>query len=135
MNQITRLGVYGICCQENKLLLVLKTGGPYKGSLDLPGGAIEFGESPEEALEREFLEETALRFEKISFFRNLSYSGPFDDQGSKFHHIGLVYNVINPSQAQDVTPEDTFYWVPLKELNGKALTPFAKVVANHINNL
>lgn len=135
MKQISRLGVYGICCQEDKLLLVLKEAGPYKGSLDLPGGAIEFGESPEEALKREFLEETALRFEKVSFFRNLSHLGPFDVQGSKFHHIGLIYHVFNFSQADGITPEDTFYWVPFEELHGKSLTPFAKVAVNHLSNL
>ena len=44
---------------EKKTLLIRQKRGPYAGKLDFPGGGIEFGESPEQALRREFAEEVA----------------------------------------------------------------------------
>jgi 8-oxo-dGTP diphosphatase len=56
----SRHGAYGVLLQGSRILLSLKKSGPYKGLWGLPGGAIEFGETLEEALKRELLEETAL---------------------------------------------------------------------------
>ncbi len=50
MNQIQRYGVYGIVMNKGFILLTLKKSGPYKGLWDLPGGGIEFGESPDRGL-------------------------------------------------------------------------------------
>lgn len=52
MKEFRHLGVYGILIKNDKILLIRKGNGPYKGLLDLPGGTIEFDESPKEALER-----------------------------------------------------------------------------------
>ncbi|MCM3629768.1 NUDIX domain-containing protein [Paenibacillus glycanilyticus] len=54
------LGVYGICLNEEKLLVIRKGGGPYFGRYDLPGGTVEANESLVGAMHREFLEETGL---------------------------------------------------------------------------
>ncbi|MGH2378908.1 MAG: NUDIX hydrolase [Candidatus Limnocylindria bacterium] len=45
---------------EGRVLLVQQRGGPYKGAWLLPGGGLEEGESFEEALRREVVEETCL---------------------------------------------------------------------------
>ena len=50
MLKTSHFGAYGIIIHKNKILLVKKSRGPYKGKYDLPGGKIEFGESIEEAL-------------------------------------------------------------------------------------
>ena len=60
MKQIKHIGVYGLLVKDNKILLIKKCGGPYDGKLDLPGGSIEFNESIEEALIREFKEEVGI---------------------------------------------------------------------------
>ena len=36
-----RLGAYGICRQDNALLVIEKGQGPYEGRYDLPGGGVE----------------------------------------------------------------------------------------------
>ena len=56
----THLGVYAIIRQNRKFLLIKKARGPYTGMFDLPGGKIEFGETPEQTLVREVAEETGL---------------------------------------------------------------------------
>ena len=50
--QISGFEAYGILIHDSKILLARKKSGSYRGLLDLPGGAIEFGGTPEEALKR-----------------------------------------------------------------------------------
>lgn len=49
----THLGVYALLMYGDAVILVRKGRGPYSGKWDLSGGRIEFGEAPQEALERE----------------------------------------------------------------------------------
>ena len=48
----THVGAYGIIIKDDKIALVKKARGGYKGKLDLPGGGIEHFESPVDALKR-----------------------------------------------------------------------------------
>lgn len=41
----THIGAYGIIIRNDKIALVRKARGGYKGKLDLPGGGIEFAEN------------------------------------------------------------------------------------------
>ncbi len=51
----------------DRVLLVLRAVEPHKGEWCLPGGFLEWGESPEEGAKRELLEETGLVGEQIEF--------------------------------------------------------------------
>ena len=53
----THVGAYGIVIRENKIALIKKARGGYKGKYDLPGGGIEHDETPIMALQRELMEE------------------------------------------------------------------------------
>lgn len=55
-----RIRVCGLCWQQQKLLLVNHKGLSENSFWAPPGGGVEFGQSLEENLEREFLEETNL---------------------------------------------------------------------------
>ncbi len=50
--------VTGIVIKDGKVLLARHTYGSGKGLLIVPGGYVEYGETPQDALKREFLEET-----------------------------------------------------------------------------
>lgn len=50
--------VAGVVIKDNKVLLARHTYGNGAGRLVIPGGFVEFGETPQQALKREFLEET-----------------------------------------------------------------------------
>lgn len=52
--------VTGVLIRENKVLLVRHTYGAGNGMLIVPGGYINQGEMPQEALIREYLEETGV---------------------------------------------------------------------------
>ena len=55
--------VAGVVIRENKVLLARHTYGGGAGKLIIPGGYVDFGESPQDALRREFIEETSVRVE------------------------------------------------------------------------
>ena len=52
--------VGGVCIRDGKVLLGRHTYGSGNGKLIIPGGYVKFGETPEEALIREFEEETGV---------------------------------------------------------------------------
>ena len=55
--------VTGIVIKDHKVLLARHTYGPGKGMLIVPGGYVEYGESPQEAIKREYWEETHIQIE------------------------------------------------------------------------
>ena len=93
MKEHKHLGAYGIVIKDNKILLIKKVTGPYDGKLDLPGGTIEFQERPEDALKREFLEETGINIKEYTFFDSdsVNISWKHNNQEIRTHHIGIFY--------------------------------------------
>ena len=53
--------VAGVCIKDGKVLLARHTYGSGNGRLIILGGYVKYGEVPEEALIREYLEETGVR--------------------------------------------------------------------------
>ena len=52
--------VGGVCLRDGKVLLARHTYGVGKGMFIIPGGYVDFGETPEETLVREYQEETGI---------------------------------------------------------------------------
>ncbi len=127
IKQISRYGAYGIVLKDSNILLTLKKSGPYKGLWGLPGGGIEFGESPEETLKRELLEETALAVIRSEFFSIATSNCEYDKNGERchFHHIGIIYTILESITVPDLIPEDEERWVALLDIDLTQLTPFA----------
>nr|WP_272508995.1 hypothetical protein [Psychrobacillus psychrodurans] len=44
--------MYGVCIQDERLLVINKNGGPYINRLDLPGGSLEEKESLTNAMKK-----------------------------------------------------------------------------------
>ena len=134
INQITRYGAYGIVLTDLKLLLTQKRGGPFKGLWDLPGGGIEFNETPEEALKRELIEETALAAEGFEFFSIKTFNGEYDNEEGRyaFHHIGIIYKVANTTPVSGFVPAEDARWFIPHEISLDQLTPFAKYVVEEL---
>lgn len=134
-NQMMRHGAYGILIKDDTLLLTQKRSGPYQGLWDLPGGAIEFGESPEEALKREILEETGLIANSLQLLSSASHTGNYSKDGGAyaFHHLGYIYKVHHWQKANQAIPEETCEWFQLNKIDPQILTPFAQhALKNHI---
>lgn len=72
--------------REGKILLALRNNEPFKDYWCMPGGHIDFGETPEEAVKREVKEETGLDIEP----KFLDYYNEFhEDIG--WHAVVLVF--------------------------------------------
>lgn len=55
--------VTAVVIKDNKVLLGRHTYGPGRGKLIVPGGYVNIGESPQQAIIREYLEETGITIE------------------------------------------------------------------------
>ena len=67
-NENTNWGqsVTGVVIKENKVLLARHTYGNGKGMLIVPGGYVNFGETPQDALVREYMEETGVKVKPMN---------------------------------------------------------------------
>lgn len=68
--------VAAILKNEDKILIAERGYGEFKGMYEFPGGKIEQGEIPEEALKRELIEEMKANIEVDSFFYHVHYEYP-----------------------------------------------------------
>lgn len=136
MEKISRVGTYGIVLDQDKIFLVVQNKGPFKALYDLPGGGLDFGEEIEEALHREFIEETAHDFYHMEHYLNLSVctcvpSQP-DKEGYLFFQIGLIYK-IDKLFATGSNHELIAKWISLSSLTEKKMAPLAwKAIKNFI---
>lgn len=67
-NEKTNWGqsVTGVVIKDGKVLLARHTYGPGTGKLIIPGGYVNFGETPQDALIREFMEETHITVKPLN---------------------------------------------------------------------
>ncbi|HWI64393.1 MAG TPA: NUDIX hydrolase [Symbiobacteriaceae bacterium] len=129
----TRTGAYGICINNGMILVIHKAKGPYKGRYDLPGGGVEFGESPAEAVAREFLEETGTSVAVKDIVGAFSRVSTFvSDTGTymvELHHMGFLYLVTQiESDAPIKTGPDGLdslgaVWLPLADVSPDRISP------------
>jgi mutator protein MutT len=139
MKEYKQLGAYALIVEDNSILLIKKNGGPYHGKLDLPGGTIEFGERPEDALKRELLEEVGIEIKEYNLFDTESVFFDWDYKEKKVqlkvHHIGIYYKVnkyINDVKSDieiDEQNDDSLgaLFIPIKDLSREMLSPLALI--------
>ena len=127
----THVGAYGIMIKDNKIALVRKARGGYKGKLDLPGGGIEHTEQPFETLKREIREEAGIGITNYKLLDVVATNIKWKmepDWWEDLHHIGILYTVeTNESSLKsdaDGLDSDGANWYNLNELNKTELSPF-----------
>lgn len=133
----THFGIYGILKQNGKILLIKKARGPYTGLYDLPGGSPETGETKEETLKRELMEETSLKVKKYALLKELrvifsDFTRASGEKGT-LAHTGVLFDVAD-WEGDILTTSDGLdslgaQWVDIDTLNGQNATPFALIGA------
>jgi len=102
--------------ERDELLVVRRKREPAKGTLDLPGGFADPGETAEEGVAREVLEETGLRIEKAEYLFSIPNRYVFS--GMMIPTLDLFFRCrvgdVSALRAQD-DAEDA-QWIPLREL-------------------
>ncbi len=121
--------VAALVIKEDKVLLVKRGCEPSKGFYSLPGGAIELGESIEEALKREVLEETGLSIEILNLYTVTSYVERDCEGRVKYHYVIIVYLARARDEIARPGKEVTdVRWVPLVDCLNLRLSKFSREV-------
>lgn len=139
--KITRMGVYGIAIEDGKILLIEQNRGPDSGKLGFPGGGIEFGESAEQALRREFAEEVAMAFDSLTLLDNstvtIDVSKTSSHEQYTFYQIGMIYRVkgLQPLKNEE-QGELQYIWIDPKTLSEERCSSLLwQFVKDHLPNL
>lgn len=145
MKQIKHVGSYGLILENNKILLINKKGGPYDGKLDLPGGTIEYGETPVDTLVRELKEEVGIDVLSYKLFDGNSATIRWihHDELEEVTHIGFFYIINKYSGAiksvnkiDDVNDDSMgarFY--DINSLSSDMLSSIADIEINKLKNI
>jgi 8-oxo-dGTP diphosphatase len=93
----TRFGAYAFCLRGDGAVLLARMAqdSPDAGSWTLPGGRVEFGEHPDDAVLRELREETGLigeRGQVVAVYSHTYERSPTHPR-PPFQHLGLIYEV------------------------------------------
>ena len=102
--------------ERDELLVVVRAKEPARGTLDLPGGFCDLGETAEEGLRRELLEETGLTIPRARFLFSLPNIYPYS--GFDVHTIDLFFlcRVSHAEHAHAMDDAATLRWTPLSEV-------------------
>jgi len=133
--QHSSVRAYGILVHEGAVALVRSSNPQHVPPLWwLPGGGIDFGESPEETLIREFLEETGLRVASPALF-SVTSDVRKRDNGDRIHTVRIIYTVT--LAGGDLTHEvhgttDHAAWYPIDQLDTLNLAEYARVAIHDV---
>lgn len=110
---IQRITAKGIISQAGRVLLVRD----HRGKWELPGGRIEFGENPADALTRELREELGLANVAVEdIIHAWSFTSTAED--TQYHFIVLVYECrAEIDQIQRSDEHETYGWFSPRELS------------------
>jgi ADP-ribose pyrophosphatase YjhB (NUDIX family) len=109
---------------EQQVLLVRRAHEPLKGQWSLPGGAVELGETLEEAICREVLEETGLVVQALDVVEAFDRISRDDAGRVRFHYVLIDFLCRVTGEADSVvcaTDALEGRWAGPDELDG--LTP------------
>ena len=99
--------------QDSKVLMIRRKKEPFKGSLALPGGFVNEGETVEEAIKREAKEEISLEVEPIDILG--VYSDPARDP--RKHTMSTVFiGIVVGGQERAGDDAASIEWVELDEI-------------------
>jgi len=106
------VAVDGVLIKGDKILLIKRKNEPFKGRWALPGGFVEYGETVEEAVLREFEEEVGLKA-RIKKLLGV-YSKPDRDPRGQVISIVFLLDAEGDAKAGDDAADARFF--PLDNL-------------------
>ena len=117
----TRIGCYLVSVNDGHLLVArVAPGYPGAGKWTLPGGGIEWGEHPHEALEREVYEESGFELTEYRYVGSDARSFPERDGKPALHWIRLFFaaDLDGAPQVTEVDGSvDMATWLPVDRID------------------
>ncbi|WP_297982572.1 NUDIX domain-containing protein [uncultured Methanobrevibacter sp.] len=133
MNTMWGMAVRGICEYDGKyLLLKIRSASSHDaGKWEFPGGKVKRSEFFDEALKREYLEETGLEIDLVSLYNTLQHDYVACKTGEKVKSIQIIMKVTANSDEVTISNEHDMYgWFTKEEIKemikNNQLTPPAK---------
>ena len=136
--RLQRLAVYALVRRGGEVLLTrISALGAHSGAWTLPGGGLDHGESPRDAVAREVREECGIACDVGDLldvhdvhFRGTAPSGRFED----FHGVHLVFHGTVPDGSEPRVVEtdgttDAVAWVPVADVESGAVRVLDVVTA------
>ncbi|MGH3491090.1 MAG: NUDIX hydrolase [Actinopolymorphaceae bacterium] len=125
-----RVGAYAVCVDEVGRVLLCRMSPTTRtpGTLTLPGGGVQHGEDPGEAVLRELAEETGLsgQVERLLGV----HANVYDSDGVSIHGVRLLYQVTITGGTLRAEPGDASTagadWIPVADLREAALSAHAR---------
>jgi len=135
-----RLGAYAVVIDGDRILLTrISPVGYPSGTWTLPGGGVDHGESPNEAVVRELYEEAGLRARtsRLVDVHDVHVVAPGrHDRYEDYHGVHLLYAVevdtaVEPHVTDVGGTTDLVAWVPIADV-GSAVGPVLPMVEHAI---
>ncbi len=114
--------VAAVILQDGKLFATQRGYGEWKDWWEFPGGKIESGETPEEALKREIREELATEIEVKELLTTIDYDYP------KFHLTMHCYLCTILNGQPSLLEHEDARWLEMNEVNSVRWLPADKDV-------
>ncbi|HET9860130.1 MAG TPA: NUDIX domain-containing protein [Nocardioidaceae bacterium] len=133
-----RVAAYALLTRGDQVLLTrMSSRTRIKGRWTLPGGGIDHGEDPRDALRREVYEETGLHVEPgrvIDVHATHFVGARADGRVEDYHGIHLIFEADIAEGSQEVTPHvveedgstEHAEWVPVRDAHGLDLLSAAR---------
>jgi 8-oxo-dGTP diphosphatase len=117
------IGVGALIFKRGSILMVERGREPLKGYWSLPGGLVESGETLEEAVQREILEETGLRIRPMALFE--IFERIMRDAAGRAEYHYVLHDYVCKVVGGELRPGDDVakvMWTTRDKLNGLRLT-------------
>ena len=126
MNQIEV--VAAIIRKEDKIFATQRGYGEWKDWWEFPGGKMEQGETPEEALKREICEELSAEINVDEYFCTIDYDYP------KFHLTMHCYLCTLLTDAMNLNEHESARWLAKGELDSVNWLPADKSIIEKLKS-
>ncbi|WP_129840192.1 NUDIX hydrolase [Streptomyces sp. RFCAC02] len=118
-----RLAAYAVCVEDGRVLLVRHVSPEGVSTWSLPGGGVEHGEDPFDAVIREVAEETGctavverlLGVDSRLIPADIARAGVLHQNVGVFYRVRVTGGPLRPEPGDDVTES---VWTPIPDLTG-----------------
>jgi ribonuclease HI len=125
-----RIAVRAIVSDKQKTLLLRRASGrpSIMGKYELPGGKLEYGEQPEDALERFMEDELGLPIRSAQLFDVLTYID-HDDRDMQYVFILYLVSIENNTTRLKLSQNyDHYLWKPMSSIQQQTLTESTRLL-------